>query len=601
MAIAGNIFATRVFAAEWEQYLAELGISCHSGEWLCRSMAQAYDVLPAHEQELLNAAYYRMAVPVFDTAVWPLRYALLYDAVVELYHLQRLSVASCREVLELVVTQRKAILDDYQKCMDPLTAALPIVEDTVIDVTGLSGTIIDRESLESSLTPLYNKDDVQQWEQLKLGQQYREKLGLDGKEVIWLDKFYDPCNAFLEIKGCCVATIRLYLAAVRALRQRLESVGLSFITIWNELFEIIYPGYDHTENGFVDAIMYQRKEVESQIYLCLFRRAEVRVRDAYAHKRKITDKFYYTSAATYFEQRIGEPLNTILNELQARILPPDAATEVALNRSNVNRWKLGLDRIKAVLNSDNYTEQAALLEALGAANIENPAVEQIYFEASKMLVAYDKQVAIAFYLRYVYADLHSPRIDRKPLGKGIQKNLFASQEQCDGFTRIVNQLVFDKNLEAALSAANELYKPGRRKITIDRGLLEQTRNELADTVDVLGNILNAEDEPESEDAVIDLKLNPVAIPAKAEDFTFYCGLLFSEHQSGLLDLFRSHEFIVSNDMLNEYTSQHKLFKNQLVESINELCYDQLDDLLIEESEDGYEVNRFYFQKITNLC
>jgi hypothetical protein len=41
-----------------------------------------------------------------------------------------------------------------------------------------------------------------------------------------------------------------------------------------------------------------------------------------------------------------------------------------------------------------------------------------------------------------------------------------------------------------------------------------------------------------------------------------------------------------------------IFKNQLIESINEICYDFLDDVLIEEEDDYYTINRNYFQTIS---
>jgi len=48
-----------------------------------------------------------------------------------------------------------------------------------------------------------------------------------------------------------------------------------------------------------------------------------------------------------------------------------------------------------------------------------------------------------------------------------------------------------------------------------------------------------------------------------------------------------------------FTANQKEFsKNQLVDSINESCYEVLDDVLIEEDGDTYTLNQNYYQKIS---
>jgi hypothetical protein len=40
-----------------------------------------------------------------------------------------------------------------------------------------------------------------------------------------------------------------------------------------------------------------------------------------------------------------------------------------------------------------------------------------------------------------------------------------------------------------------------------------------------------------------------------------------------------------------------MFRNQLIESINESCFETLDDILIEEEEDYYQINESYYKQI----
>ena len=43
--------------------------------------------------------------------------------------------------------------------------------------------------------------------------------------------------------------------------------------------------------------------------------------------------------------------------------------------------------------------------------------------------------------------------------------------------------------------------------------------------------------------------------------------------------------------------RHGALRNQLIDGLNDACYELLDDVLIEESGDGYTIYEPYYQKI----
>jgi hypothetical protein len=49
--------------------------------------------------------------------------------------------------------------------------------------------------------------------------------------------------------------------------------------------------------------------------------------------------------------------------------------------------------------------------------------------------------------------------------------------------------------------------------------------------------------------------------------------------------------------LETFAKSKGVFKNQLIESINEICYEILDDVLIEEEDEFYTINPDYYQKL----
>ena len=65
----------------------------------------------------------------------------------------------------------------------------------------------------------------------------------------------------------------------------------------------------------------------------------------------------------------------------------------------------------------------------------------------------------------------------------------------------------------------------------------------------------------------------------------------------ILELFAKNNFSILQSEVEFFTKSKGIFKNQLIESLNDACYELLDDLLIEEEGDYYTINTNYFQKI----
>ena len=113
---------------------------------------------------------------------------------------------------------------------------------------------------------------------------------------------------------------------------------------------------------------------------------------------------------------------------------------------------------------DDYSKEIIELEIR---NKENPFIENIYFEASKFISNYNKELALEYYIKYLYHDLKSVTFDNKQLTKTIQKNLFKTNEQLHNFQAIISELINDRNLEKALQELTKIYKVKRKKIQLD--------------------------------------------------------------------------------------------------------------------------------------
>ena len=74
-------------------------------------------------------------------------------------------------------------------------------------------------------------------------------------------------------------------------------------------------------------------------------------------------------------------------------------------------------------------------------------------------------------------------------------------------------------------------------------------------------------------------------------------LRLTEINSTALEYFEKSNFSISKLELEAFAKSKGVFKNQLIESINEACYEFLDDVLIEEEDEHYTINTDYYQRI----
>jgi hypothetical protein len=267
-----------------------------------------------------------------------------------------------------------------------------------------------------------------------------------------------------------------------------------------------------------------------------------------------------------------------------------------LNEASTTRWRDRFHRITGNVPANDLDSVVASLYELARMNVRNPSVEHVYYEASKFMVPLDKLESLRLYLHYVWHDLHSVVVDNKQLNKTIQKKLFSNEHQLKKFTGIIDELSRTRDLKAALAALENIFKAPRKVIVLDTLLIKKVEEQHSGTVAVLSEYLQDEEE------VYELKA-PVQQPTILEEALASTGLStvqpsidLSSIQLAFLDLF-APDFNIDTVSAEDFAKEHGVFKNQLIDGINELCYELLDDVLIEESAEGYETNPDYFKQI----
>lgn len=488
------------------------------------------------------------------------------------------------------------------------------VDDTIIDVSGSD------QKIRYDDFPIKVEVHVQTspsnsgypYEQPRLGDKYKQKLGLTTQEVSWLNKLWDPTNVFLAIEGCCMATIKLYLMVVKGINKELTKNGSSLAKEVAFFQEELKKSYTAVSWSYYDP-SYVAERTQTDIYQTVFKRAEKAVRLAFGHKRQVTGEFPYSDQRlkAEFENRIGEKADRLIEQLSKQFEAPDEATEVLLNAQNVTRWKGPYEQLTKSFTDANKFLFIDGIHKLAQANCKNPSIENIFFEASKFIAKYDKEQSLKLYVHYLYHDLKSDKFDDRQLTKTIQKSLFKTDEQLHDFQLLVGELIKTNDLETALLRVGKIYQPKRKKIQLDKDLITEVQQQDRIAVELLNEYLQDDTEVngESRTAIeahngteneeVTIQIAPKQSPSSVG--RFIRDIMLNKIQEAALLLFASRSFSIPQSEIEAYCKANNVFKNQLIDSINEACYEVIDDVLIEEDGDSYTIHESYYQKIAATC
>lgn len=429
---------------------------------------------------------------------------------------------------------------------------------------------------------------------------YKKKLNLAKEETNILDKIWYSSNNFVTIEYCCIEVIKLYLKTIQKLEQIYIDNNTSIEKEFVEIADVVvrkHFRYRKDSNNY----KYAMQSSENEFYTNIFKCCENTVREFYGHKRKITIDPYATSpvAKEEFETKLISKIIQLHSTLVFEINLPDKETEIKLNLQNTTRWKIKFDQITSKYNK-NPKEFAAEIIELGNFNKENPSVENIFFEASKFIAKYNQETALLLYIHYLYHDLKSATFDNKQLTKTIQKSLFKNDEQVESFQAIVSDFINDKDFEKAINSVPQIYAVKRKKIQLDKSLIKEVQQQHSGTVELLNEYLKDDGSEDLDNKLkIEEQIEINIVQSKEEPIiSIYSEeLLFKPIHTSTLETFAKNNFSILQSEFETFAKSKGAFKNQLIENINEICFESLDDILIEEDEDYYTINQDYYQKL----
>lgn len=441
--------------------------------------------------------------------------------------------------------------------------------------------------------------DYNYWQ---LGSKYKTKLNLKDEDVFILNSLIDTNNKFNSIEFCEIQLIRMVLDCINFIKEYYVKNPVSY----NDKVKILANIEKTRSFRFSDNSI--NRYDEQIINQCIFKTCENAFRDYFKVGRKTDLSWYLHSeqSINFFNENILSVIKDYINQKVLEIGEIDFKSEIEINNYNRSRYKHKLNSLSEKFEKEKILEYKQGIEELAKRNHGNPYIENIYYEASKFITKYDKVLALQFYIFYLHHDLQSTYFDNKPFNKTIQKSLFKTNEQLQDFEQIVAEFINDKNLEKALNAVSKIYEVKRKKIQLDRSTIKEVQQQHSGTVELLNEYLR--DESEEGNSLFDsqeinseeINLKIVQQNDKPRQSAFLSELSLHPNQISILEIFSKHNFSVPQIEIEEFVKSKGLFKNQIIESINEACYEVLDDVLIEDEEDYYTIIPESFQKIITI-
>jgi hypothetical protein len=447
----------------------------------------------------------------------------------------------------------------------------------------------------------------------KLGSRHKDELNLSMKDVRHLNKIYYTSNTFNGIGFCMSEIIKLYCSVLKKLENKYLQEGT---TIESEITSAATLIFQKRYIQLRDSDQkYRTNSIIGELNTFIFKHCENAVREHYGYRAKLplSLQFENEKQIAYKTKVISDALESIPEFIQ-NASPMDEDKEKILYANLTSQWRT---RIKELKNNYNNDSKHFFDNIIRLNELSGHSSEGIFYEAAKFMLKCDKETAIKLYLNYLTISINNHKIltekrlqalivnqnreeavkilknDYPVLSKIYELNnkiinsLFNNNEQVRAFKEVLEKLIWNKDLNEALNCIPDIY---RKKIQVDNNSIAKIQQQHSESVAILNEYLKDESEDET-----NIVSSTEAYSDRTEADTGNVG--FSQLQLATLFLFTENNLSVLQGDMEAFAKSKSVLKNQLVESINELCYELLDDILIEEDDEYYTINPDYYQKV----
>ncbi len=187
----------------------------------------------------------------------------------------------------------------------------------------------------------------------------------------------------------------------------------------------------------------------------------------------------------------------------------------------------------------------------------------------------------------------------------MHKQLFHDQSQQESFESIIKTLVETFDITKATDQIDSFYRPIRRKIKLNLAEIRQVEDQHSETVGILSEYLKGDvEEPLKSKTTVDIETSiPIntnyQTPIFSTTSTALYKVMLSSAEIGMLELFKTNDFTLQVNVVEDFCKGQGAVKGAVINNVNEVCFDILDDLFIEQDESELTINPTYYNQIIN--
>lgn len=429
-----------------------------------------------------------------------------------------------------------------------------------------------------------------------LGNFYKNSLKLDINQVLWLNEFYTPLNQPVRLlvfvqKQVVQILLSMYDDILHSYKEKNESLAEKTA----ELIHLMVTKFHRYRRGSSN-YRYSTDHYSTKLKNSLFNIAQNKVLSIYGGRlSKIysIDEHPNKDLRTAFDEYMSI-VNKAIDNFTGTIEKLPRTIDAELTIIYPNRYRHLFTLVKEEFKEDApgfFTRIEKLQEI-------TPLVNQktILYDSSKFIFPYDKMVSLKFYLKYLLVVF-----DLKEKSKTLPNisKMFEDLAQRKRFETVKTEFEKDKNIEKAFENVEGVFVEKRKKIVLDISTISEVIDKHSETVDLLNQYLQ---EDESQQTIHKKVEKPVkkelekSTPKKEKSSSFNLEVTPVQEEVILL-IATTTEFSVSQKKIAEIATKNGMFKNQLIEQINDLFYELLDDVLIEEEDENYTIIENYYYQI----
>lgn len=474
------------------------------------------------------------------------------------------------------LSNSKYLIEEISKKFSKENNLVILEEKKVIDIDNVYEKIDITDNLENFSFEENNKE--YSLEEEGTGSQNRERLNLSEQEVYDLNKIWTPNTNFISVQQCFNETTRLYLFLIEEIRK----FFIERKTSLEKKIEII------AKKNFLQYHDYSYWEY--RIRTDLFKVSESIVGNTYKYNTKI-DISNYSHNFNLLDKHLFQYIEKKIDTYKIKISKATFETEVELNSISKNRWKIYIEEIENNINKDNLDKTISKIETLISENNDNTNLFNIFYSGFQIMSKYDSKQSLVYYSQYVLS-LKNQNKKYKNIPTEIKKFIFKKNDDFNKFNNILERFLENKSKEFLKTSLNGLFNSNNKKrVVLNRYSINETIESHINTLDKLNSILSDEDTINT--------LNTEKIEIKNIENNKNNESIFSDIEKDLIKLILEKKELLDEEVSN-FASKHNKFKNQLINSINELAFDIFDDNIIEEEENIYKISEYYIDKVITL-